>query len=100
MRSENEPQGNTEWLQEFNLALEDRVPCDSEDCPNDAIYFTRVGCCNAVLLACRGCMINAGKVVQHMVMRRKAITCSGCGKQCNPMNWMSQPQKLALDTSS
>lgn len=94
MQDDNKTQGNSDWLKAYGLALEDRVPCDSEDCDGNAGYYSQVSCCGAVLLACTACMKQAGKTVIWMLHHNKEIVCDACGKRNNPKGWMSAPEKL------
>ena len=100
MRHENEPQGNIEWLETYGLLLEDKVSCDSDNCDNQALYWSKVSCCGAVFIACAPCMRQAGMVIKQQLMHNRMIECTGCGKKSSPVHWMSAPQRLALDTSN
>lgn len=94
MPDENKPQGNSEWLETYNLALEDRVQCDSEECENPATVFVQVKCCGAVMLSCEACMRKAQRLVVWMVHNRRIIQCEGCGTKNHPAQWMGEVQKL------
>lgn len=94
MNDENKTQGNSEWLETYGLALEDRVSCDSADCNDSGVLFSKVSCCGAVLIACDECMHKAAQLVMWMMHNGKAIVCEGCGAKCSPKGWMSKPEKL------
>jgi len=98
--SDEKPIGNSEWLGEFNLLLEDRVNCDSAQCLNEAVFFSKTNCCESVMLACTPCMIEAGKSLELMIKRQDGIKCSNCNKVVPARGWLSIPNRLALDTTN
>ncbi len=93
---ENKPQGNIDWLEKYDLALEDRVACDTVECRNDAEYFARVECCSAVLIQCKTCMHDSYKTIIKMIENGKNLMCKGCGKANRPQGWLKRPEKLSL----
>lgn len=94
MTDDFEPIGNSDWLKEYNLLLEDALPCDSDDCDNEATCYAQVRCCGAVLIACYACMEKAVRLTEWMINRRRVITCAGCNERNAPKGWMTDPYKL------
>ena len=95
--NEFKPQGDSEWLKEFGLALEDRVDCDRCH-ENPAMVWTVVKCCNSALLLCNDCKENIYHGLVQKVSDNETVECSWCHKQNNPRGWMKRFQPLALDT--
>lgn len=94
---EGKIQGNSDWLETYGLELEDRVPCDSTECPHAAEFYTEAKCCGAILLACAGCVEQARKIVVWMVHNKRMIVCDGCKAKNHPAQWLGEVKKLRLD---
>lgn len=93
---ENKMQGNSDWLQTYELALEDVVSCDTINCSRPATHYAQVKCCDAVIIGCKPCLQEAYKVVLFMLKEGKSIICQGCGKTNRPEGWLSRPLELSL----
>lgn len=91
------PIGNNDWLEEFGLKLEDRVSCDSDQCKNDAIFYSRTTCCKSVMLACTPCMVSAGKSLQVLIKKKTGVKCTNCNKIVPAIGWLSMPSRITLD---
>lgn len=91
---DTKPQGNSEWLSTYKLALTDTVSCDTVDCKRPATHYAQVKCCNAVIIGCEKCLHGAFKVVIWMIKTGQPIKCQGCSEVCNPNGWLSRPQEL------
>jgi hypothetical protein len=89
-------QGNIDWLDTYNLALEDKVVCDTEGCNNEAEFWTKFNCCNSVLIGCRLCVGNRVRVTTALIKQGKGIICPECSKVVNPLGWLKKPEKLSL----
>jgi hypothetical protein len=100
VNDENKPQGNSYWLKEYGLLLEDKVPCDSKNCEEDAVFYAKTSCCGVVFFACHQCMVDAAKTVELAVKKANAIECIGCKKYVPAKEWLGKPEKLALDTTA
>lgn len=96
--NENEPQGTSDWLKEYGLNIEDRVSCDTIDCKNAAIYYSRVRCCGGVMLSCGPCYDKAVQFVMWMIHNDKILSCKWCHEVCTPKGWLSPPHDLLLET--
>ena len=96
MSDENKMQGNVDWLKSYNLALEDKVGCDTNSCTNEAEYYAQVKCCNAVIISCEECIRKAYKLVLWMLKQNKAVVCEECNQSNDPRGWLSRPSKLSL----
>ena len=93
---ENKMQGNIDWLNTYNLALEDVVSCDTLDCTNPATHYVKAKCCGSVIIGCTDCIHEAYNVVMWFIKNRKLVKCKGCGKNCRPQGWLGRPEKLSL----
>lgn len=99
MNAENQPIGNSDWLKEFHLDLEDRVGCDSNNCDSDSTMFVRYMCCNSINLSCE---LHMSQFVQRLLgMNERGIfaKCPNCKRHVPPLRLIFKPESLALDTS-
>lgn len=97
--NENKPQGNIEWLKQYNLALTDDVPCDSITCNEKATLYSQIKCCGTVVFGCTNCMNATYHFVLHRMKEMKPIKCMACSKTNMPFGWISRPRKIELDSA-
>ena len=92
MNNEGDTQGNSEWLKEFNLALDDTVKCDS--CANRAVWYVKVKCCDGIVFCCMTCLADAGTTIEIMIMQGRRVLCASCKEYSNPSGWFGTPKRL------
>lgn len=94
MSEENKPQGDSDWLKEFNLALQDIVDCDTIGCEFPATHYAKVKCCGAVSICCEDCMEKSLRAVLAMIQTQQRITCKYCHRTNDPQGWVSSPVEI------
>lgn len=91
---DNKPIGNIDWLEKYDLALEDKVSCDTVKCEREATYYAQVKCCNSVIFGCKECLQESYKTVLWMIKNNQFATCKSCDKKNDPRAWLSRPSKI------
>lgn len=94
MIEDTTPQGNTQWLVEEGLLLEDRVSCDTDGCPRKGTHFTRVRCCQSVMVSCLPCLNEAFKGLLALIQQGNLVTCVRCGETNPATGWLERPKEV------
>jgi hypothetical protein len=90
--NENKPLGHRDWLKE--LDLDGTVSCDTGDCNRPATVWTRVGCCNSVIISCRNCMIDLITVLNLRIRAGHPVYCVECETHVDPHGWITRPEPI------
>lgn len=93
------PQGNSDWLETYNLNLKDVVLCDIEDCNLEAVAYFQMRCCNTVLIYCQGCLDSQLRFIIKMFKQKRRVSCSDCKQSMSAEGCITKPQPLKLQTA-
>lgn len=91
---EGAPVGDSEWLKSYDLALEDKVACDTKACPREGAVFNKVNCCGNVGIFCRPCMVVRIRSALDALKAGREVRCGNCNKVSSPSNWLTKPQEI------
>jgi hypothetical protein len=92
VNEENKPIGNRDWLKELNL--DGKVTCDTKGCFREATVWSQVGCCGAVLIHCRNCMIDLITVLNLRIRAGSSVYCGECESHVDPHGWLTRPEPI------
>jgi hypothetical protein len=92
VNDENKPLGHRDWLKE--LDLDESISCDTVGCQRSATVWTKVGCCDAVIISCRNCMIDLITVLNLRIRARHPVYCTECEQHVDPQGWITRPEPI------
>lgn len=100
-KNEFTPIGNADWWLADGLdpKVSNFPKCDFNSCRDEAYWYFKFVCCDAVYLMCSAHSQQTYLFVQMLPESGKSLVCKGCQTHITGLSFMSTPGRVNLDTA-